>query len=47
MNLYVITGIVPVKGIPLPFISYGRSSLISLSICIGLLFNILRFAELE
>ena len=47
MNLYVITGIVPVKGIPLPFISYGRSSLISLSICIGLLFNILRFAEFE
>ncbi len=47
MNLYVVTGIVPVKGIPLPFISYGRSSLISLSICIGLLFNILRFAEFE
>lgn len=47
MNLYVVTGLVPVKGIPLPFISYGRSSLISLSICMGLLFNILRFAEFE
>jgi len=47
MNLYVITGLVPVKGIPLPFISYGRSSLISLCICMGLLFNILRFAEFE
>lgn len=47
MNLYVVTGIVPVKGIPLPFISYGRSSLISLSICMGLLFNILRYAEIE
>lgn len=47
MNLYVVTGLMPVTGIPLPFISYGRSSLISLSFCIGLLFNILRYAELE
>ena len=47
MNLYVVTGLMPAKGIPLPFISYGRSSLISLSICMGLLFNILRFAEFD
>lgn len=47
MNLYVVTGLMPVTGIPLPFISYGRSSLISLSICMGLLFNILRFAEFD
>lgn len=47
MNMYVVTGLMPVTGIPLPLLSYGRSSLISLSICIGLLFNILRFAEFE
>lgn len=47
MNLYVVTGMMPVTGIPLPLLSYGRSSLISLSICIGLLFNILRYAEFE
>lgn len=40
MNLYVVTGLIPVTGIPLPFISYGRSSLITLSIAVALLLNI-------
>ena len=47
MNMFVVTGLMPVTGIPLPLLSYGRSSLISLSFCIGLLFNILRYAEFE
>lgn len=40
MNLYVVSGLMPVTGIPLPFISYGRSSLITLSIAIAMLLNI-------
>lgn len=47
MNMWVVTGLMPVTGIPLPLISYGRSSLISISICIGILFNVLRYAEFE
>jgi rod shape determining protein RodA len=33
-------GILPVTGIPLPFISYGGTSLIIAMICIGLLESI-------
>ncbi len=33
-------GLLPITGVPLPFISYGGSSLITNIICIGLLINI-------
>ncbi|PJB17356.1 rod shape-determining protein RodA, partial [Candidatus Falkowbacteria bacterium CG_4_9_14_3_um_filter_38_19] len=35
-------GILPLTGIPLPFISYGGSALISELIGVGILFNISR-----
>ncbi len=40
INIGMVTGLVPVVGIPLPLISYGGSSVISTMICIGLLMNI-------
>lgn len=40
INVSVATGILPNTGIPLPFISYGLSSLISISAGIGILLNI-------
>ena len=40
INISVATGIIPNTGIPLPFISYGLSSLISISAGIGMLLNI-------
>jgi len=40
INLAVVTGLVPTKGLPLPFISYGGSSFMSSSIMIGLLINV-------
>lgn len=40
LNIAVVTASIPATGIPLPFISYGGSSLISLLFAIGVLLNI-------
>ena len=40
INIAAMTGILPIAGIPLPFISYGGSALISELIGVGLLLNI-------
>jgi len=42
VNLAAITGIFPLTGITLPFISYGGSSLVVLLIALGILLNISR-----
>ena len=39
-NLGMTIGLLPITGVPLPFVSYGGSSLITNFICIGLLLNI-------
>jgi cell division protein FtsW len=40
MNFAVVLGMVPTKGIPLPFISYGGSSLLVMLLGTGVLLNI-------
>lgn len=40
MNMAVATGLVPPKGIPLPFISYGGTALIMSLFSVGVLMNI-------
>lgn len=40
VNMGMVSGILPVVGIPLPFISYGGTALVSLCIAIGLLMGI-------
>ncbi len=42
INFAVTTGVVPTKGLPLPFISYGGSSLLVNMVAIGILLNISR-----
>ena len=39
-NIGMTIGLMPISGIPLPFISYGGSSLITSFVCVGLLLNI-------
>ena len=40
VNISVVIGIVPTKGLPLPFVSYGGSSLINNMMALGILMNI-------
>ncbi len=40
INLCMVTGLLPVVGIPLPLFSYGGSSLITTMLALGLLFNL-------
>lgn len=44
-NISVVTSILPAKGIPLPFISYGGSSVLVTMAAVGLLLSISRAAE--
>ncbi len=40
INICVATGLMPNTGVPLPFVSYGLTSLISLYIAIGIVLNV-------
>ena len=42
LNLAVVMGMAPPKGVPMPFLSYGGSSLIATMICVGLMLNFSR-----
>jgi cell division protein FtsW len=45
INLSVVIGLMPTKGIPLPFISYGGSSLFGALVATGVLLNISQHAD--
>jgi len=47
INIAVVTSSMPVTGMPLPFFSYGGTSLVFLLIDIGILLNISRYATYE
>jgi cell division protein FtsW len=45
INISVVLGMMPTKGIPLPLVSYGGSSLFVTLLCVGVLLNITKQAE--
>jgi len=46
-NISVVISILPAKGIPLPFISYGGSSVVVTLVAVGILCSISRYASEE
>ncbi len=47
INIGVTSGVIPTKGLPLPFISYGGTSLITHMVFVGLLLNIAKGCEVD
>ena len=47
INSYGISGIIPIKGIAVPFLSYGGSSILALGIALGLVLSISTHIQLS
>jgi len=45
VNISVVIGLLPTKGIPLPFVSYGGSSLLMNLLAVGVLLNVSQHAD--
>lgn len=45
INAFGITGIIPIKGLGVPFLSYGGSSMVALSIAMGMILSISKKAR--
>jgi cell division protein FtsW len=42
INLFAVMGLAPLTGVPLPFVSYGNSSLVATLFAVGLILNVAR-----
>jgi rod shape determining protein RodA len=46
INMGMVSGILPVVGVPLPFLSYGGTAMLTLGLCLGILMSIQRHRKL-
>ena len=46
VNMGMVSGILPVVGVPLPFISYGGTAMVTLGLALGILMSIARSKQL-
>jgi rod shape determining protein RodA len=46
VNMGMVSGILPVVGIPLPFISYGGTAMVTLGLALGMLMSIAKSRRL-
>ena len=47
VNMGMVSGILPVVGVPLPFISYGGTAMTTLGLALGILMSISRARWLQ
>jgi rod shape determining protein RodA len=47
VNVGMVTGILPVVGVPLPFLSYGGTALLTIGIACGILMSISKYRPLR
>jgi rod shape determining protein RodA len=47
VNVGMVTGVLPVVGVPLPFMSYGGTALLTVGIACGMLMSISKFRKVE
>jgi rod shape determining protein RodA len=46
VNMGMVSGILPVVGVPLPFISYGGTAMVTLGLALGMLLGISKMRRL-
>ena len=46
VNMGMVSGILPVVGVPLPFVSYGGTAMVTLGVCLGILMSIAKSKRL-
>ena len=42
VNMGMVSGILPVVGVPLPFVSYGGTAMVTLGLALGILMSVAR-----
>ena len=47
VNMGMVSGILPVVGVPLPFVSYGGTAMVTLGLALGILRSVARAQQLE
>jgi rod shape determining protein RodA len=46
VNMGMVSGILPVVGVPLPFVSYGGTAMVTLGLGLGILMSVARNRQL-